>query len=333
MMRSALLAIGIVLSSATQLRVAGLPLGPGELIILLWIVISVFDLLVEPASRNLAALHRLGGFWLAFALALSIGACVGFVIEDRVSMDLLLHDTFAYLLMCALSCIAVSLPDAHAQFRHTVWLLMLFGNIGIGIQIAAGWGLVSLPSVDPWYWDRFRGWAQNPNQLAIMSCVMALLALHLSLESAGGARFLGLLAAVGPFLAGRLSKSDTFISVMVLSGAILLMLRLRDWLRVAALRAQFRYALAVIAIGLALPAAISVWPLAKIGIGDAEALALSLAKDKGGAGSERTFNLRLYLWDQAMQVGLRSGSLGLGPGPHLEPPYLLTHREDRKSVV
>ena len=326
-MRAALLAIGIVLSSATQMRVPGIPLGPGEFIIVLWIVICVFDLLVEPAARDLTALYRLATFWLVFMLALSVGTCIGFLVEDKVSMDLLLHDTFAYVLMCALSCIAVSLPDAPGQFRRSAWYLLLFGNIGFAIQIAAGWGLISLPSVDPWYWDRFRGWADNPNQLAIMSCVMALLAVHLSLTSSGFARLVGLLGAVGPLVAGRLSKSDTFISVMVFSGAILLVLRLRDWLLTAASRGQLRYGLAVLTIGLALPAAISVWPLAKMGASDAEAFALSLAKDKGGAASERTFDLRLYLWDQAMQVGLRSGSLGLGPGPHLEPPYLLTDRD------
>jgi hypothetical protein len=327
MIRSALLAIGIVLSSATQMRVAGLPVGPGELIILLWIVVCVFDLLAEPASRDLTALYRLGIFWFLFALALGVGAFVGFLVEDHVSVDLLLHDTFAYLLMCALSCIAVSLPNAPVQFRHTAWNLILFGNIGIAIQIAAGWEFISLPSVDPWYWDRFRGWAENPNQLAIMSCALALLAVHLSLSSSGFVRIVGLLGAVGPLVAGRLSKSDTFISVMVFSGVILMALRLRHWLLTTAPRSRLRYALAVLTIALALPAAISVWPLATMGASDAEAFALSLTKDKGGTASARTFDLRLYLWDEAMQAGLRSGSLGLGPGPHLDPPYFLTHRD------
>lgn len=324
MMRSALLALGIVLSSATQMRVANLPFGPGEFAILLWIVVGVLDLLAGSASPDFAPLFRLAAFWILFTLALSVGAFIGFLVENRVSTELLLHDTFAYLLMGVLSCLAVSIPDAPVQFRRTAWYLMLFGNLGIAAQIAAGRQLISLSSVDPWYWDRFRGWAENPNQLAITSCVMVLLAVHLSLTSAGFFRLVGVLAAVGPFIAGRLSKSDTFISVMILSGAILLILRLRDWLLADTYRVHLGYALAVLTIILALPAAVSVWPFAETGANDAEALALSLAKDKGGEASERTFDLRLSLWEQAMEVGLSSGSFGLGPGPHLDPPSITT---------
>jgi O-antigen ligase len=36
----------------------------------------------------------------------------------------------------------------------------------------------------------------------------------------------------------------------------------------------------------------------------------------------RTASLRLYLWQNALKLGLESGSLGLGPGPHLWRPKI-----------
>jgi len=321
MMRSALLALGIVLSTATQLRFGGLPIGPGEILIVAWIMAGMIDLVAGRVSPDFSAFYRLATFWILFALALSIGAAVGSVIEWQDSSLPMAHDTFAYLLMAALSCFTVVVVDTSAQFRRTAWFLILFGNIGILLQIAAGWELISLPSVDPWFWDRFKGWTENPNQLALTCLVMIMVALHLSSTSAGRLPRIGaFLATIAPFVAGRLSKSDTFISVMFLSAAIYFLLRLRAWTSVVASPPRLRHAFVVLVLAFVVPTVASVWPLAKAGADDAEAFALSLAKDKGGEASERTLDLRIYLWEQATKVGLSSGSLGLGPGPHLPPP-------------
>jgi len=320
MMRSALLGFGLALSTATQLRFGGLPIGPGELVIVLWIVLCVFDLLLGRTSSDFSALYRLATFWIVFALALSIGTFFGFAAQYGPALHMVLHDAFAYLLMAVLGCLAVSIVDAPAQFRRTAWWLMLFGNIGIAIQIAVGWDLISLPPVSPWFWDRFRGWTENPNQLALTSFVMLMLAVYLATTSKGLVSFVGWLAVIGPFAAGRLSKSDTFISVTFFSVAILVVLRLRAWATAAASSLDLRHAFVVLAMILALPAAVSVLPYAKTGASDAEAFALSMAKDKGGEASEHTLDLRLFLWQEALEKGLSHGSFGLGPGPHLDPP-------------
>jgi O-antigen ligase len=118
---------------------------------------------------------------------------------------------------------------------------------------------------------------------------------------------------------------------MFLSGVVLVVLRLREWVSAAASPPDLRHAFVVLAIILAVPAAASVWPFAKAGASDAEDFALSLAKDKGGAASERTLDLRLYLWQQALEKGLSHGSFGLGPGPHLDPPPQLTRDSESSN--
>jgi hypothetical protein len=320
MMLDTLLALGLAMSSATQLRLPGLPLGPGESCILLWIGLSSFGLLAGRGPPQTAALLRLVTFWSFFGFALSIGAFVGLMVEYHVAIAESLHDASAYLLMAVMTCLTVANSDASVRLRRMCWLLILFSSAVIAIQIGAGWNVIDLPSVDPWYWDRFRGWSENPNQLAISCCVTSLLALHLAATSVGFGRVLGLLGAIAPLIAGRLSKSDTFISVMILSCAVLLALRLRHWLTAPRPGSNFRYALALLLVIFAIPAAATLIPYGQAESGSVENFALGLAKDKGGDASERTLDLRLYLWKQAAMLGIESGSLGLGPGPHLKPP-------------
>ena len=42
MIRDALLAVGLLLSTAHQLRVPGIPIGPGELCLAIWVVLALF---------------------------------------------------------------------------------------------------------------------------------------------------------------------------------------------------------------------------------------------------------------------------------------------------
>jgi O-antigen ligase len=97
-------------------------------------------------------------------------------------------------------------------------------------------------------------------------------------------------------------------------------LHLRHWLAAANLHPNLRYQLLLLGLIFIVPLAASLVPFAQAGADDAESFALSLAKDKGGEASERTLDLRLRLWGEAAELGVRSGGLGLGPGPHLSPP-------------
>lgn len=330
MMLDLLLALALVLASATQLRLADLPLGAGELCIVLWIGLSIGHLILKGINAQTGALLGLLGFWGTFAFALSVGALIGFMLEPQVAISDAYHDASAYLLMAIMTCSAVAMRDANTHMRRTAWLYILFSSVSLLVQIAAGWDAIQLPSVEPWYFDRFRGWSANPNQLALNCCIMTLLALHLAANSAGYMRALGLLGAVAPLVAGRLSKSDTFISVMILCSLVLLVLWFRRWLISPKSPFSLRYTLALLVVIFALPLAASLEPFAGAEAGVVEQFAIGLTKDQGGEASERTVELRLYLWKQAATVGIESGWLGLGPGPHLEPPEGMTggHIED-----
>lgn len=323
MIRDALLACGVAIAYATQLDVPRLPFGYGELFLTLWILLSLVRILAGGRLEATPALAKLAAFWLVLTFALGLGTIVGFM-TTVLYLDPLLHDTVAYALLISVTCLAAAEPDADARLRRSAWWMIGIANICFIIQIGIGWGWIHQPGVDPWYWDRFRGWSENPNQLALYCALFGPLALHLTTTTRNPwGRLLGLSCMAITFYVGRLTKSDTYLYTSILIGLIFVGLRIRTWL--AAERADnglLRQVALLLMVGV-LPLAISLTPYALPEFGSAEDFAKSLTKDKGGERTEETAELRLFLWNEALQKGASAGSLGLGPGPHLERPPIV----------
>lgn len=325
MITNALLSFGIVLTTASQLRLPGIPLGVGEICLVLWLAIVSLRVVVTGQIYNAAALLRIGAFWVCLAFALSVGTCVAYLSRE-LDLPSMLHDTFAYLLVAAFTCLIVATMEANVALRQTQWLVIAFWNAALVLQIAAGWSIISLPSVDPWYWDRFRGWAENPNQIALCCAVLTPLSLGLALSAKGFGRIAGSFSCLLTFAVGRLTKSDTFLVAMVTAVAVFFMLRLRSWLTLPQRGFSFRSVVAVLVIAAAAPLALTLAPYAVATADEFEGLAISLTKDRGGEETKRTASLRLQLWGDALHRGLEAGSVGLGPGPHLEKPNVANNK-------
>lgn len=321
MIGNALLALGVVLTTASQLRIPGMPLGPGELCLVLWLALASLRIIIHPHIANATAFFRIGAFWLCFTFVLSVGTCLA-LLRDQIDLDTMSHDAFAYVLMAAMTCLIIATLDAKTDTRRTAWFVIVFWNIAAVLQIAIGWQLVSLGSVDPWYWDRFRGWSENPNQLALYCAVLTPLAVHLAMSSRGAARIAALLSAALSVVVGRLTKSDTFLVAMSIVTLLFCGLRLRTWLMAPEHKSSLRFAFAALFIVAAVPLSVSLGPYAIAAVDEAESLAISLSKDRGGDATKETAALRIQLWGEALQIGLEAGSIGLGPGPHLARPNI-----------
>ncbi|QPC91655.1 polymerase [Mesorhizobium sp. INR15] len=323
MIRDALLACGVAMSYAAQLTIPKLPFGYGELFLMLWIMLSIGRILAGAQLEATPALARLAGFWLILTFALGIGTVVGFL-TTVLYLDPLLHDTIAYVLLVCVTCLAAAEPDAGAHLRRSAWWIVIVANACFVIQVGLGWGWIHQSGVDPWYWDRFRGWSENPNQLALYCALFGPLALHLATTtSSSWGRLLGLSSLVLTFYVGRLTKSDTYLYTSVLTCLIFVALRVRTWLATGGAKASlFRQIVLLLMVG-SLPLAMSLAPYALTEAGSVENFAKSLTKDRGGEATEETAALRLFLWGEALDKGGESGSLGLGPGPHLERPPIV----------
>jgi hypothetical protein len=320
MILDVLFALGLLLSPASQLRLAGLPVGPGEIFLFGWIVLTIGREAARRGPLLTSALSRLLVFWSLFAFAQSLGTLTAYVIGDQHDTMWFLHDVLAYPLLAAASCLSVIGPDAGPRLHRVAWLLCALGTPLLALQFASAWDLINVSSVEPWWWDQFRGWSANPHQLAVLCTVLAILSLHLAETAARpGTRIAAIACAIVPIYAAVLTKSDSFRLILVASGPIFLAFKLRTWLGTSAPRMTFRSGFAWIVV-LALPAAlISVAPSAVLIASEVRGLANEMARETPEQTQEKTL-LRFELWTQATRRGVESGMFGLGPGPHLEIP-------------
>ncbi len=107
MMLDVLFALGLLLSPASQLRLAGSPVGPGEICLLIWIVLTLGREAARLGPPLTPALSRLLIFWSLFAIALSLGTLTAYVIGDEHDPHWFLHDVMAYPLLAAASCLSL----------------------------------------------------------------------------------------------------------------------------------------------------------------------------------------------------------------------------------
>jgi O-Antigen ligase len=318
MIRDALLAAGVLFSTFTQLRPSGLPLGPGEMCLAAWLCLTlgcnVRSLLVPVPP----ALIRLLVFWVLFAAALCIGTVTAVILGERNVKAYFVHDVVAYALVAGISLLAVAQVNAAVRLRRAAWLLVLLGSCCVTLQLGQAYGVLPSAGVDVWFYDRFIGWSTNANQLGLLCLVVALLSLHLAEASPRPvARLAAIASGVVAVWAGLLSRSDAFLVTLVLS--VCCVAGVRWWRLLVAPRRRMGVAglwalLAVLAVPVV---AAATTPLAYRLL--AEVLALE-AREETNQKLERDVGGRAKLWEQALERGLESRMLGLGPGPHLVRP-------------
>ena len=313
-----LLAVGLLLTTASQFRLGGMPIGLGELCLLSWLAYMLTLGVFETRPSMTPALAKLIAFWAVVALSQSLGFLVGLWLDFGYDSVWLLHDVFAYPLLTAVTCLSVFGPDAQARQHRVCCILVTLGALALSVQIAVGWEIIDITGFQPWFWERFRGWSSNPNQFALLCGVLGTLSLHLAdVATRPWSRFLAVASAIPAIVAGRMTGSDTFSLALLAAGPIYLGLKLLSVV-LHRQRARFMPTALLQILLLSLPLAItSIMPIA-IGL-DAGALLGHVAKDAGKDVGEES-DLRLMLWQQAIGVGFRSGMLGVGPGPHLEIP-------------
>jgi hypothetical protein len=268
-------------------------------------------------------LSRLLTFWSLFALALTLGALTGLAIGDKHDPGLFLHDAVAYPLLAAVSCLSVVQPGAGPRLSRVAWLLVTLGNVSLALQLVVAQGLIATPLIDPWYWERLRGWSQLPSQLALLCILLGLLSVHLAETSVRPwTKVIAAICAILPIYLGRLTQADTFSLVLVVAGPIFVGLKFRAWLLAADHRLTFRSATAWIFVIAGPLLFLSAIPAGPELLSKANELAKELSKN-GGRDSGQETQLRLQVWANAIARGLEAGMLGLGPGPHLDIPQSL----------
>ena len=305
-----LLALALLLTSASQLRLWG-PIGPGELLLVLWLSLVFMRGLLSGEIRMSYALGRLLIFWPLFAISLGVGTIVAFATGENFDPVWFLHDTMTYPLLATMTCLTAAEPTA--KLNRVAWSLAILGGIAFTILIAGGEGVIPLP-FDPWFWERFRGWSQNPNQLSELSGALALVCIHLlDTSSRAVGRITALLCMYMAISVGLLTQSDTFKYALVVAIPAFLFLKL--WASIRLRRTPFALMAMIGLVALS----VSTVPLLREKLGASEVIG-TLSKN-GGKEASHEADLRALLWVQAFERGFfGTWGLGLGPGPHLMIP-------------
>ncbi|MFD1020663.1 O-antigen ligase family protein [Thalassobacillus hwangdonensis] len=172
-----LFAAGIVLTNATQLRFAGLPIGPGELLLVVWMGVVFLQLRYQKALHIKDSLLL---YWLLWGMLLFCffwGTMIS--LYQQVWQSASYYNLLAYLFsLMIISCLSLSGID----IKRVMKLVFYFTAIPISLlviayQFSSGLGPIWFGGV------RFMGWSTNPNQLAFFLCMILFIGVYHFFES------------------------------------------------------------------------------------------------------------------------------------------------------
>lgn len=300
-----LLLVGSALSTATQLRIAPLPFGPGETLIAAGLAISVLRASWFHSSEIVGKPGDFLIYWLVGFALLALGALGGSLIGSQPGAAAA-YDAAAYL-FAALFCIALE-PVVAGRPREALLGLVVAMSLVVVTTVLVATLAGRLPFVDPWYaLIRLRGLSENPNQLALLCVAYPFLCWQLLADNVVSSRRWTWFVSAAGVVIGVMTLSDALLvswgAAMAIVGSILVVRQLR--------RLQSPH------VALFLIAAVLGAGTAIVGSGVAGKIGPRLydqilaGYEEGAQGS-----VRLDLWRHAAEAVWQTGTLGAGPGAH-----------------
>ena len=301
--------VGLVLTTATQLRFHELPFGAGELALLGWLLGASFGqaLMARKTSLSDAAMWIVG-FWLVAWASLIAGAFWSSLI-GMDALDDMVHD-FAALAFVTLVSIGFALVFRESRPLESMLHAYVFLTSAIvGGMLVLSWFVPTAFGLSLWYYEgRFAAWAINPNQIALLVVGIPFWALHLHSQSGRSRRVLLEFSVLVSILVGLATYSEALLLAWLGGFGLLGLMAIYK----SPVRGHGRVLLAWICIplgGIILATVLApvVWPTF-----------VNLYHTDGGQG-----DVRMALWGNGLQAIAMSPVFGFGPGAHagLESPF------------
>lgn len=290
--------IGLVLTMATQLRVAGLPLGPGEALLAAWTVASWLVILRRKHVRMPPDLMPFVWFF-ALVVVLLVLSVFYQILRLGVLYDNAVRGTIAFVFVAMLIVTFGFLQPSRAYVLGCLKLVTLGLTLSLSGLMAANLFMNSIGPIDLSNGVRFFGWANNPNQIGMALTPLPFVCLFLLREAKSALSRLVWLGALSLALwVGFATQSDALRIAWMVGGLLLLLITL---LRRIVGRAYPTYAV----VNVFAVAVLALLVLILLPAG--EFLFDKIAAGDGGGH-------RFDLWREAGARLLDSPFVGLGPG-------------------
>ena len=301
-----LLSVAVLLTTATQLRPQGLPLGIGEIMVASWIAWRVIVLASNPVRKSEIDLSvLLAYFWVALFCILTAGFMLSY---NSGSWDVASgsHDFIALSFGALLSILLAHFLRSHDRIEKFVRYLLWGSAIALVVLLFLAVTRGTFLGVDPWYMLlRFTGWSKNPNQLALLIVSLPFLALWLIRNTQyscgkciGVALFVYLVAAV-------LCQSDALFVAWAVGGGVVAVFAWVGSLHRNNVSSRSAFISAIGIPGVVI--ALGIW-FSTTALSDFVS-ALINVYEQGAQGS-----LRLSIWSHGIDAFSDSPLVGHGPG-------------------
>lgn len=196
---------GIILTNATQLRLPGVPIGIGEIMVFIWIILALIKFITYKSYLSTPILKLVGLFWLVAFTSLTLGLSIADSMNLKSSAWH--HDYLAFILSFILSICLANSHFFYLEIYRMIDYVISFSTFALLIIFLFP---DYVPFLNLWYGEvRFLGWSQNPNQLSLLLSAIPFFALYFfrrSSQSLSKLKFI--LIIVCCFILGASTQSD-----------------------------------------------------------------------------------------------------------------------------
>jgi O-antigen ligase len=300
-------AVGIVLTTATQLRRSSLPLGPGEVMLAIWILFVGIEIALVRHHSIRPITRVFFWFWIASFISLALGL----LSAESLGLTSLsvFHDTFAFAFVFSFSIVFLMRVSSNQDLTKTLAIYTSFAIVSLSILFIFP---RLIPLFNTWYGGaRFTAWSKDPNQLALLLSTMPFFSLHfLRLSKNKYEKFGCFLLMIMSFILGTATQSDSLRLWWILASLVTIFLMMYRWLSEHAIGFISPYKISIFKQILILGFILALVLLGCIVYEKVYAV-LSHVYSYGSQGSAR-----LTLWGNAIAALSHSPIFGLGPGAH-----------------
>ncbi len=310
------MAVGVALTTATQLRVGAI-VGLGEVMLFVWMLVVGIRALRFGAYGLTPLTQVFLWFWMASLMALTLGILIA---ESKgITSEGVYHDGIAFL-FAFIFCLCFSASIISQKSINTLVIINTsFTTISLFVLF---W--IRVPFLVTWFdGARFEGWANNPNQAALLISMLPFLNLHLLVNQRRKERrkIIGyILLILGSLIVGAGTDSDALKMGWFIGFSITLfgfvyknIMRYASLEKITSTQKRKLYKI-IIEIILFLTTIIVIFSIYY----EVNSAATHLY-NRGGHGSDR-----MILWKHGIAAISSSPLFGLGPGAHsgVKEPFL-----------